>query len=39
MAKKKIDKGRLAIKIIAGICAGIMVIAFGGTLIFYLMAM
>ena len=34
--KKKVDKFRLATKITAGILAGIMVVAFAGTLMFYI---
>lgn len=36
MAKKKIDKQKLATRIIAGILAGLMVLSFGFTLIWYL---
>lgn len=36
VTKKKIDKGQVAIKVMAGILAGIMVLAFAGTLMFYI---
>lgn len=38
MAKKNIDKSKIFIKVMAGILAAMMVIAFAGTLIFYLLA-
>lgn len=36
--KNKIDKKQLFVKIMAGILAGLMVLAVAGTLIFYLVA-
>lgn len=39
MAKKQRDIGRIAIKVIASILAVLMVAAFAGTLIYYLVAM
>ena len=36
VTKKKIDKIKLASKIIAGVLVFIMVVAFAGTLMFYL---
>lgn len=39
MAKKKIDKRKLATRIIAGVMAGLMVIGFSFTLIYYLTRM
>lgn len=38
MAKKQHDIGRIATKIIAAILAILMVVAFAGTLIYYLVA-
>lgn len=38
MAKKNIDKGKIFTKVMAGILAGMMVIAFAATLIFCLVA-
>ena len=38
VTKKKIDKNQLAIKVMAGLLAAIMVVAFAGTLIFYVVA-
>ena len=38
MAKKNIDKSKLFTKIMAGVLAAMMVIAFAGTLIFNLLA-
>lgn len=38
MAKKQRDIGRIATKIIAAILAILMVVAFAGTLIYYLVA-
>ena len=38
MAKKKIDKQKLATRIIAGVLAGLMVLSVGFTLIWYLVA-
>jgi len=38
MAKKNIDKSKIFTKIMAGILAAMMVIAFAGTLIYYLVA-
>lgn len=38
MAKKPIDKSKLLTKIMAGVLAGMMVIAFAGTLIYCLVA-
>lgn len=38
MAKRKIDKQKLATRIIAGILAGLMVLSVGFTLIWYLVA-
>ena len=38
MAKKNIDKSKIFTKVMAGILAAMMVIAFAGTLIFYLVA-
>lgn len=38
MAKKQRDIGRIAIKIIAGFLAVLMVVAVAGTLIYYLVA-
>ena len=38
MAKKKIDKQKLATRIIAGILAGLMVLSMGFTLLYYLFA-
>lgn len=38
MAKKSIDKSKLLTKIMAGLLAGMMVIAFAGTLIYCLVA-
>ena len=34
--KKRIDKRQIAIKIMAGLLAAIIVVAFAGTLIFYI---
>ena len=39
MSKKQRDIGRIATKIIAAILAILMVVAFAGTLIYYLIAM
>lgn len=36
--KNKIDKKQLFVKIMAGVLAGLMVLAVAGTLIFYLVA-
>lgn len=36
--KNKIDKKQLFVKIMAGILAGLMILAVAGTLIFYLVA-
>ncbi len=38
MAKKKIDKQKLATRIIAGVLAGLMILSVGFTLIWYLVA-
>ena len=38
MAKKSIDKSKLFTKIMAGMLAAIMIIAFAATLIYYLIA-
>lgn len=38
MAKKNMDKSKLFIRIMAGVLAGMMVIAFAGTLIFCIIA-
>ena len=38
MAKKQRDIGRIATKVIAAILAVLMVVAFAGTLIYYLVA-
>ncbi len=36
--KNKIDKKQLFVKIMAGVLAGLMILAVAGTLIFYLVA-
>lgn len=38
MAKKGIDKSKLMVRIVAAILAGLMVLSFGATIIFYLVA-
>lgn len=38
MAKKKIDKQKLATRIIAGVLAGLMVLSVGFTFIWYLVS-
>ena len=38
MAKKNMDKSKIFIRIMAGVLAGIMVIAFAATLIFCIIA-
>lgn len=39
MAKKKLDAGKIFVKIMAGILALLMVLGMAGTLLFYLIAM
>lgn len=39
MAKRKLDAGKIFVKIIASVLAGLMVVGIAGTLIYYLIAM